>query len=88
MEPLKIAEQVKEKFPIEVQAISGFRGQVSITVRHDRILDICRYLRDEPDIHMDFLADLCGVDYPGRKHRFEVIYNLFSIKYRSYYRET
>ena len=26
-------------------------------------MDICRFMHDEPDIHMDYLADLCGVDY-------------------------
>jgi NADH-quinone oxidoreductase subunit C len=30
---------------------------------------------------MDFLSDLCGVDYPERKSRFEIVYNLCSLKH-------
>jgi len=82
MEPLEIANRLKEKFPNEVVDIIQFREQVSVIVKRDRIIDICRYLHDDPDIYMDYLSDLCGVDYPGRRLRFEVIYNLYSIKYR------
>ncbi|GBE04913.1 MAG TPA: NADH-quinone oxidoreductase subunit C [Nitrospirae bacterium] len=82
MEPLEIAELLKEKFPIEVQDVTNFRDQVSVSVKRDRISDICRYLIDDPDISMDFLSDLCGVDYPERRLRFEVVYNLCSLKYK------
>jgi NADH-quinone oxidoreductase subunit C len=81
MEPLEIAERLKDKFFTEIADISQFRDQVFISVKKERILDICSFLHDEPDIQMDYLADLCGVDYPDRKHRFEIIYNLFSMKH-------
>ncbi len=83
MEPLEIAEKVKEKFPDEVVDITHFSDQVSVIVRKDRIVDICRYLHDDAELHFDYLSDLCGVDYLGKKTpRFEVVYNLYSIKYR------
>lgn len=82
METIEIANRLKEKFLDEVVDITHFRGQVSVILKRDRIVDICRYLHDEPDICMDYLSDLCGVDYPGRRLRFEVVYNLYSIKYR------
>ncbi|MBI5051094.1 MAG: NADH-quinone oxidoreductase subunit C [Nitrospirae bacterium] len=81
MEPLQIAEKIKEKFPGEVVEITQFREQVSITVKRDNILNICRYIHDDADICMDYLSDLCGVDYPGRRPRFEVVYNLYSLKH-------
>ena len=82
MDPLEIVDRLKEKFGTELVDIYEFRGRVSVTVRPDKITDICRYLHDDPDLYMDYLADLCGVDYPDRKYRFEVVYNLFSIKHR------
>jgi NADH-quinone oxidoreductase subunit C len=82
MEPLEIVERLKNKFFSEIADVSQFRDQVFVSIKKDKIIDICRYLHDEPDIYLDFLADLCGVDYPDRRHRFEVIYNLFSIKYK------
>ncbi len=83
MEPLEIVEKIKEKFPGEVISIKEFRDQVSVTLRKNKIHDICRYLHDEPELYFDYLTDLCGVDYLGRKDkRFEVVYHLYSIKHR------
>jgi len=83
MEPLEIAERIREVFPEEVLAVSEFRGQVSVTLRKTRIRDIARYLHDDPDLYFDYLIDVCGVDYLGKKEkRFEVVYHLYSIKHR------
>jgi NADH-quinone oxidoreductase subunit C len=83
MEALQIAEKIKEKFPEETLDTREFRGQISVTIKKGRIQDICRYLHDDPDISLDYLVDLCGVDYLGKKEvRFEVVYHLYSIKHR------
>ncbi|HEB75770.1 MAG TPA: NADH-quinone oxidoreductase subunit C [Nitrospirae bacterium] len=83
MEPLEIAERIKERFPEEVVAVSEFRGQVSVTIRKGRVVEICRWLHDEPELRFDFLKDLCGVDYLGKKPlRFEVVYTLYSMRHR------
>jgi len=84
MEPLEIAEKIKESFPMDVVEVTSFRDQVSIIVKKDNIVDICRYLHDDPNLSFDHLQDLCGADYLGKKEpRFEVVYNLYSIKYRN-----
>lgn len=83
MEPLQIADKLKERFPEEVLDVREFRGQVSVTVRKGRILEICRFLHDDPEISLDYLRDLCGVDYLGKKeNRFEVVYQLYSVHHR------
>lgn len=83
MEPIAIAERIKEKYPDEVLEIKEFRGQASVILKKSRILEICRYLHDEPDLYFDYLVDVCGIDYLGKKEkRFEVVYHLFSIKHR------
>jgi NADH-quinone oxidoreductase subunit C len=83
MEALQISEKIKEKFPEEVLDVREFRGQVSVTLKKDRILDIFRYLHDDPDLFLDYLVDVCGADYLGKKEkRFEVVYHLYSIKHR------
>ena len=83
MESLEIAERIREVFPEEVLAVSEFRGQVSVTLRKTRIRDVSRYLHDDPDLYFDYLIDVCGVDYLGKKEkRFEVVYHLYSIKHR------
>jgi NADH-quinone oxidoreductase subunit C len=83
MEPLEIAEKIKERFADEVIDLKEFRGQVSVTLKKDRVLEICRYLHDEPSLALDYLVDLCGVDYLGKKEvRFEVVYHLYSMQHR------
>src|ERR1700690_1139293 len=83
MEPLAIAEKIKEQFQDEVLDIREFRGQATVTVKKGRIVDICRYLHDEPSLYLYFLVDLCGLDYLGKKeNRFAVLYNLYSVRHR------
>ncbi len=76
---------IEEKFPGQVLGTTTHAGQLGVMLRKDMIGDICRYLRDEPLIKMDHLADLTAVDYsayPGDTGpRFEVVYNLISISY-------
>ncbi len=84
MEAAQIAEKIKERFPEEVVDIGEFRGQISVTLKKGRIFEICRFLHDEPEFSFDYLVDLCGVDYLGKKEvRFEVVYHLYSIKHRN-----
>lgn len=83
MEPLEIAERLKMHFPEEVLDVKEFRGQVSVTVKKGKIVEMSRFLHDEPDLFLDYLVDLCGVDYLHKKdNRFEVVYHLFSMKHR------
>jgi NADH-quinone oxidoreductase subunit C len=83
MEAVEIADKLKERFPEEVVDIKEFRGQVSVTMKKGRIFEICKYLHDEPELSFDYLADLCGADYLGKKEkRFEVVYHLYSISHR------
>jgi NADH-quinone oxidoreductase subunit C len=85
MDPLQIAKMVEEKFSGQVLGTTTFAGQVAIMVNKDMIRDICLFLKDEPSLKMDHLADLTAVDYstyPGDTGlRFEVVYNLISTEY-------
>jgi NADH-quinone oxidoreductase subunit C len=50
-----------------------------VWVRRDRIVDALKFLRDDPECEFRTMIDLCGVDYPQRAERFEVVYNLLSL---------
>lgn len=83
MDPKEIANIIKERFPEEVLDIREFREQVSVIVKKERIKEIMKFLRETPQLDFDYLQDLCGVDYLGKKEkRFEVVYHLYSIKNR------
>ncbi len=83
LNPKDIAEKVKEKFPEQVVDVAEFRDQVSIIVKKDQIVPILKYLHDDPLLSLDHLQDLTAVDYLKKKDvRFEVVYNLYSMRYR------
>jgi len=86
MDPLQIAKMIEEKFTGQVLGTMSYADQVGVMLKKDLIKDICSYLRDEPSLKMDHLADLTAVDYsayPGDTGpRFEVVYNMISTVYR------
>ncbi len=64
-----------EKLGIEI-APDGF---VEITADRSRVIEVLRTLRERPELDCDLLLDICGVDYPDREKRFEVVYHLASL---------
>jgi NADH-quinone oxidoreductase subunit C len=54
------------------------RGELTLRVQASAIARVLTYLRDEPNCQFKLLVDLCGVDYPEREQRFEVVYHLLS----------
>lgn len=56
-------------------------GELSITVVRDYIREVMHKLRDDAAIAMVQLTDICGVDYPSKQERFEVVYRLLSFKH-------
>ena len=55
------------------------RGQLILWTTPDSLLPLLQFLRDDPRCRFRTLVDICGVDYPERPQRFEVVYNLLSI---------
>jgi len=54
-------------------------GQLVLTVQRDHIVQVLTHLRDQPECRFQLLIDLCGVDWPDREQRFEVVYHLLSL---------
>ncbi len=54
-------------------------GELTVAVARDRIVPALAFLRDDPRCRFEILVDVCGVDYPERPERFEVVYHLLSI---------
>jgi NADH-quinone oxidoreductase subunit C len=80
----KATEKLRERFGDKaVLELKEFRDEVTLVVRSELIADMSLLLRDDPELRYDFLSDLCGVDWPGRPERFEVVYNLYSLRHRS-----
>ena len=59
---------------------SEFRGELTLHVRKADLVAVCTFLRDDPALQFVMLMDMCGVDYYRRDDRYEVVYNLYSLK--------
>ncbi len=53
-------------------------GELTLTVNATDILDAIRFLRDNSSCKFVNLTDICGVDYPSREKRFDVVYHFLS----------
>jgi len=72
-------EQVTATLGGDVVAAGIEHGQAVVTVVRDRVAAVLTRLRDNPAFLFEQLIDVCGVDYPDRAERFEVVYHLLSV---------
>ena len=74
-----LAEHVSAALPDAVISTDMRGGELCCLVQRDALAVVLRFLRDDPKCAFNVLCDICGVDYPNRPLRFEVVYNLLSI---------
>ena len=55
-------------------------GELTVRIRRSSVVRVLSFLRDDSNCQCKCLMDVCGVDYPDRDERFEVVYNLLSLK--------
>ena len=75
-----LAEFIAEKMEDSVLDKGFIKGELVFTVRVDGVLDVLRFMRDDKECCFTILVDVCGVDYPDRPKRFEVVYSLLSMR--------
>jgi NADH-quinone oxidoreductase subunit C len=76
--PEELAERIGAVLPEVVVA----RGEVTVEVERDRLLEAIAWLRDAPDVACDFLSSMTATDRPGTDPRFRLVYELRSIEHR------
>ena len=82
MDNTTVIVRLRAALPEAIQKTAEFRGTLNLYVNPQAIVEVARFLRDDPDLSYNFLDNLCGVDYLGRDPRFEVVYHLLSHKNR------
>ena len=56
-------------------------GELALTISVEALPEIMTFLRDDSECLFKVLVDICGVDYPDREKRFDVVYNLLSLSH-------
>lgn len=75
-----LVKRLRERFGEAVEGAFTFVNQLSIHVRADSLVEVCKALRDDAETPFGYLSDLTCVHWPEREETpFEVVYNLYSI---------
>ena len=75
-----LAEHVSAALPDALIATEIRDGELCCRTKHEALPGVLRFLRDDPKCSFTVLCDICGVDYPDRPLRFEVVYHLLSMR--------
>ena len=73
-----LGETIKAALPGAVMGSSVAFGQLTLSIDAAKVVDVVRYLRDDPGCRFVSFIDVTAVDYPGREKRFDVVYHLLS----------
>jgi NADH-quinone oxidoreductase subunit C len=69
---------LQKKFPAEVVEVVEFRGETTIVIKPERLVEICTALRDDPETSFKYLSMIAGLDFLPESPRFGLVYNLYS----------
>ncbi len=63
MNTSSLIEAVTKRFPDGVSASYTYRGDATVVVRPESLLEMARFLKEDPALQMNFLVDITAVDY-------------------------
>ncbi len=74
-----LGDYIAGQLPKDILGTDVVRGELSVRARPEGIVKVLSFLRDDVSCRFKQLVDICGVDFPERTPRFEVVYNLLSL---------
>jgi NADH-quinone oxidoreductase subunit C len=85
-EPNPTAASLQQRFPGAVQRVDVVCGETSVIVAREHLLEIVRWLHDDPAQRYDLLADVTAVEYRDMERAIEVVWHLRSLPFRRFLR--
>ena len=74
-----LGDYIASSLADDIIGISFESGELVVGARLEAIDRVLKFLRDDINCQFKLLMDVCGVDYPEREQRFEIVYNLLSL---------
>lgn len=78
---IDLGDYAAAALPKDVLRTEVANGELTVWLRRDSIVKALTFLRDDQHTLFKQLVDITAVDYPDREERFEVVYNLLSLKH-------
>jgi NADH-quinone oxidoreductase subunit C len=76
---VEFGAKLTEALPGAVRSTKFSGGELTLDVEPGEIQRVMKHLRDDPGCEFAILVDICGVDWPQRPARFDVVYHLLSL---------
>ncbi len=81
MDTTSILNRIRERFPNAILQADDYRGDASISVAPQDLLEVSGFVRQDAALAFDLPLDVTAVDYIGQALRFEVVYHLYSTRH-------
>ncbi len=78
----ELLEKIESKFGDYIIEHDEFRGELSVTIKKEKLVEFMNFLKNEPDLLFDYLVLVTAVDFPDREERFDLVYELRSLSYK------
>ena len=76
----ELGEHIASKMPDAVRKFDVCVGELNLYAERDQIVALLDFLKRDSMCMFEMGGDICGVDYPERSQRFEVVYHLLSMR--------
>jgi len=74
-----LADTLSHALSDDVISCTVVNNELTASVQRNSIVKVLKFLRDDANCQFTQLVDLCGVDYPEREERFDVVYHMLSM---------
>jgi NADH/F420H2 dehydrogenase subunit C len=72
-------KRLTEKFQNIIQETKTSYGELTLLIKKEEMVSLCRFLHDDPEMSFDHITDICSLDFPEDEERFEMVYMFYSI---------
>lgn len=73
-----LGEHIASQLPAAIQCKMVVHDELTLRIAREEIVNVMKFLRDDPRCRFEILIDICCVDWPARASRFDVVYHLLS----------
>ena len=80
------ADALRQRFPSGVHAVSVVWGETTVVVGGGELLEIVRWLHDDPSQQYNYLSDVTAVEFRDLEQPLEVVWHLRSLPFRRFLR--
>ena len=78
-----LKDHIEAQLGDAVSSVTLAHGEITVEARRAEIVNVIGFLRDDPICRFASLIDICGVDYPARERRFDIVYHMLSMAHNT-----